>query len=223
MIAALAALLVVVGLIIYILTRPNTTQNGISAPTPIGSQPTQATLATQGAGDATPAGTSQSAPATSIVETGDGTRVNIDALGLSVELPGSGWTSSPPDDYPDTLSGRLYNGDRSLVFAAFLFNDHGSGGIEGVKEFGEEFAHEFQLIPVGESKQETFQGFQAWRIEGTGMGQQDTFGPDYRFVEYWMDTEEGIMVVLAGAKVAQWESGGAGQVESILRSVRLTR
>ena len=152
-----------------------------------------------------------------------GTQVSIPKIGLSVQLPGSGWTSTIPDDYPDTRSERWYNADKSLVFAVFLFDDHMKGGHAGLKTFGEEFAHDFQMIPTGASMDVSFQGIRAWRIEGTGQGQQDTFGPEYRFVEYWLEKEDGVYLIVAGSKAEQWENGGAEKVEAILGSVNLDR
>lgn len=151
-----------------------------------------------------------------------GTQVSIPKVGLSVQLPGSAWVRTTPGDYPGTESERWDNPDRSLVFAVFVFDDKMREGHKGLKEFGEEFAHEFQLVPIGESKDEMFQGQRAWRIEGTGLGQQETFGPEYRFVEYWIE-KEGIYLIVAGAKADQWQNGGAEKVEAILGSVRFTR
>ena len=152
-----------------------------------------------------------------------GTQISIQKVGLSVQLPGSGWVSTTPGDYPDTRSERWYNHDRSLVFAVFVFDDHMREGHAGLKAFAEEFAYDFQMAPVGEAKDQRFQGQRAWRIEGTGLGQQETFGPEYRFVEYWLEKEDGIYLILAGSKADQWQSGGAQKVEAILGSVRLDR
>jgi hypothetical protein len=42
-------------------------------------------------------------------------------------------------------------------------------------------------------------------------------------VEYWLEKEDGIYLILAGSKKEQWESGGGQKVEAILSSVRLDR
>jgi hypothetical protein len=94
-----------------------------------------------------------------------GTKVSIAKVGLSVQLPGPGWVNTTPGDYPDTRSERWDNHDKSLVFAVFVFDDHMREGHAGLKSFAEEFAYDFQMTPIGESKDERFQGRRAWRLK----------------------------------------------------------
>ncbi|HUP27737.1 MAG TPA: hypothetical protein VM409_04820 [Chloroflexia bacterium] len=159
-----------------------------------------------------------------VVSQGDGqnTKVVMSPIGLSVTLPGTGWYSSAPDDYPDTRSARWYSADRSALFAAFLFDDD-APTVPQLKEFAEEFALEYEVTQPADSRQDTLQRRQAWRIEGVGLGQQDTFSPEYRFVEYWIDKDDGVLIVTAGARAVDWEKGGSEKVKAILYGVTFDR
>jgi hypothetical protein len=144
-------------------------------------------------------------------------------MGLSLVLPGSGWIKSTPRDYPAAESERWENEGKSLLFAAFLFDDYKPEGAEVFRSFAEDITYDFQITPLAETREEEFHSYPAIRMEGVGLGAQETFRSDYRFVEYWLEKDEGRLLVVVGAQLSAWEDGGAAQVEAILDGLRFER
>ena len=149
------------------------------------------------------------------------TQVEIPAMRLSVRLPGDGWTKSIPTDYPESLSERWDNADRTLVFLAFLNHEYVFEGFPAMRSFVEEIVEDFQVSPAAPPNEEQFLGYPALRIEGTGLDQQQAFPSDSRFVQYWFHNERGLHEIAVGAKLAYWNAGGADQVRAIIQSIQV--
>jgi putative membrane protein len=165
--------------------------------------------------------TASSNPDTGAAPIINGTKVNMPKLGISADLPGSGWTQEVALGYPGTESERWDSADKSLRFAVFLFPDYKPEGRERLKAYVEDLAYHFQITSLVDTREERFHNYDALRTEGIGQGQQDMFPSSYRFVEYWFEHKKGLFLVVAGAKQSYWDGKGAAEVKAILDNLRI--